>query len=475
MLACERLKEGNPLSSISRDLTQGHVGRQLWTFALPFMVCNCLQSLYSLVDMAVVGQYVGTACLSAVSIGSQLMMMFMTIGMGLCTGGQIYISQLTGAGEYKALNRVIGTMFTTIGLLSLALTVVGLLLHTPILLAMNTPAESMAEAVDYLVVCSWGMLFLYGYNAVCAVLRGMGDSKRPLLFVAVATVVNVALDLLFVAVFHWGAMGAALATVIGQAVAFLFAMYFLYRRRASFAFDFKRSSFAICGKELKVFLKLGLPITLQSNAVTFSMLFISSKANAFGLVATAVYGVGQKLYSVVSIVSASVQASAASVIGQNIGAGKMDRVKQTVYWGWGGCVPAFILVSIACLVFPTQIFSLFDRSPEVLAMAPSYMFINVFLFLAFFLMAPTLALINGVGFTMLNFAIGLLDGVVVRIPLCLFLCEHTSLGLYGIFWGNTLASYVTVILAGAYFFSGQWKKRKSLAESAPTAEPLTDP
>lgn len=459
------------MPAITRDLTQGHVGRQLWTFALPFMACNCLQSFYSMVDMMVVGKFVGTACLSAVSIGSQLTNMFMTVGLGLCTGGQIYIAQLVGARDHKALNRVIGTMFTTIGLLALLLTVVGLLFHTPMLTAMNTPAESMTEAVHYLVVCSGGMIFIYGYNAVCAVLRGMGDSTHPLLFVAIATAVNVVLDLLFVAVFHWDAMGAALATVIGQAAAFLFAIFFLYRRRASFVFDFKPSSFAIQSRELKVFLKLGLPITLQSNAVTFSMLFISSRANSFGLVASAVYGVGQKLYSVVSIVSSSVQASAASVVGQNMGAGRLDRVKQSVYWAWGGNLIAFVFVASASLLFPTQIFALFDSSPEVLAMAPDYMFINIFLFLGFFLMSPTLALINGVGFTMLNFLIGLLDGVVVRIPLCLFLCDQ--IGLYGIFWGNTLASYVTVILGGAYFFSGRWKKRKSLASAAP-AEPLPD-
>ena len=461
-----------PVSAITQDLTQGHVGRQLWTFALPFMACNCLQSFYSMVDMIVVGKYVGTACLSAVSIGSQLTTMFMTVGLGLCTGGQVYISQLVGAKDYKALNRVIGTMFTTIGLLALLLTAIGLLFHTPMLNAMNTPAESMEEAVRYLVVCSWGTVFIYGYNAVCAVLRGMGDSKHPLLFVGIATIVNVVLDLLFVVVFHWGAMGAALATVIGQASAFLFAMFFLYRRRDSFVFDFKRASFAIQTDKLKVFLKLGLPITLQSNAVTFSMLFISSRANAFGLVATAVYGVGQKLYSVVSIVSASVQASAASVVGQNMGAGRLDRVKQSVYWAWGGNLIAFIFVTAACLLFPTQIFALFDHSPEVLAMAPDYMFINIFLFLAFFLMSTTLALINGVGFTMLNFLIGLLDGVVVRIPLCLMLCDH--MGLYGIFWGNTLASYVTVLLGGAYFFSGLWKKRKSLAAPETDIQACTD-
>lgn len=460
------------MASISNDLTKGHVGRQLWTFALPFMVCNCLQSLYSMVDMMVVGRYVGTACLSAVSIGSQLTMMFMTIGVGLCTGGQVYISQLTGAGDHKALNSVIGTMFTTVSLLSLVLTAVGLLFHMPMLAAMNTPADSISGAADYLIVCSLGMFFIYGYNAVCAVLRGMGDSTHPLVFVFIATVVNIVLDLLFVAVLPWGALGAALATVIGQGAAFLFSVVFLYRRRDSFVFDFKPSSFAICRERLSVFLKLGLPITLQTNAVTFSMLFISSRVNAFGMVATAVYGVGQKLYSVVSIVSSSIQASEASMVGQNMGAGRLDRVKQTLYWAWGGNMIAFVFVAAACLLLPVQIFSLFDKSPEVLEMAPDYMFVNIFLFLAFLLMAPTLGLINGIGFTMLNFVIGLLDGVVVRIPLCLFLCDR--MGLFGIFWGNVWASYVTVILGGVYFFSGLWKKRRSLADTAPLI-PETEP
>lgn len=445
--------------SLQNDLTTGPVGKRLWMFAFPFMLSNACQALYSLVDMIVVGQAVGTAGLAAVSNGSQLTHMFLNIGIGFSVGGQIYIAQLCGAGNRGKLKRVIGTMFTAIAALSLILTVFGLMFAGELIALVHTPAEAVSGAVVYLVVCSAGMFFSYGYNAVCAVLRGMGDSHHPFVFVVLASAVNVVLDLLFVFPMGMGVFGAALATVIGQAVSFLYAMGFLYRRRDEFDFDFSPRSFVPDGESLSMLLKLGLPMALQNNVISISMVYISSLVNGFGLVANAVYGVGTKLYSIVSIVSQSVQSAGCALIGQNMGAGKPDRVRDAVWWAWAGSLVMMVFIALGCFVFPVQVFSVFDRSAEVLAMAPRYMHIAFFMLFAFVLMSPPLALMQGVGAMTLSMTVAMLDGAVVRIPLCLFLCYHTSLGLYGVFWGNSLAAWVSVILGALYFFSGAWKKR----------------
>lgn len=430
------------------------------------MAANCLQTFYGMVDMVVVGQFVGTTGLSAVSCGADLTTMFMNIGAGICTGGQVYISQLMGAKDKERVNRAVGTMFSTVAILSLILMVVGLLFHETLLTWLKTPAEAMDQAVDYLFICSLGMFFIYGYNAVSAVLRGMGDSKHPLLFVFIASMVNLVLDLLFVGVFRLGAAGAALATVMGQGVSLIFSLVFLYRRREEFGFDFKRSSFAIRGEQLKIFLKLGLPIMIQTNAVTISMLYISSMVNSFGLIASSVYGVGHKLYGVAVIVSSAISAAGGTMVGQNMGAGRPDRVAKVVWSAWCVGLVCSVFIVIGCLGFPRQIFSIFNKDPAVLDMSVGYMKYTMLILLAFMFMSPTNSLINGVGFSLLSMAIALLDGVIVRIPLCIFLCYHTSMGVYGIFLGNSLAGWVSVILGAAYFFSGAWKKRRLLKKVA---------
>ena len=181
---------------LGSDLTEGSVSRGLIRFAIPFMLSNGLQAVYSMVDMLVVGRVVGSAGLSAVSISSMLVMLMTTLCMGFSTGGQVVIAQLIGLGARDRLNRTIGTLFTAVIGFAVLMTAVGLTLSRPLLHLLNTPEESLAEAADYMRICSGCIVFTYGYNMVSAVLRGMGDSKNPLLFIAIASAVNVALDLL---------------------------------------------------------------------------------------------------------------------------------------------------------------------------------------------------------------------------------------------------------------------------------------
>ena len=201
------------MSQFQTDLTQGSVFGQLLKFSVPFLLSNLLQALYNMADMVIVGQFGGAVGASAVGIGGQVTILIINLISGLAVGGTIMIAQFIGARRQKEVERTVGTMFTLYAIAGAAITVIMLLINPWVLRLMQTPADCYGEALAYLNICMGGTLFIVGYNAVSAVLRGMGDSRHPLIFVGVAAVVNIVLDLVFVGVFHTGAAGAAWATI----------------------------------------------------------------------------------------------------------------------------------------------------------------------------------------------------------------------------------------------------------------------
>lgn len=201
---------------IIKDFTSGPIAKSLIIFSIPFMASNAMQVLYSLVDMIIVGKYVGSFGLSAVSVASQVFTFVTMVALGFCSGGQVYISQLIGAKHENRLNSTIGTLFTFIISFSLLMTAFVLLFRNQVLHLLSTPAESYSMAMDYLLVCGAGVTFTYGYNLVAAILRGMGDSKHPFTFIMIASLINLVLDIVFVKYLHMSVFGAALATILGQ-------------------------------------------------------------------------------------------------------------------------------------------------------------------------------------------------------------------------------------------------------------------
>lgn len=444
------------------DMTQGHLARQLVAFSVPFVLANLLQSLYTMVDLAIVGQFVGSNALSAVSTSGHITLLLYAVGIGFGSGGQILISQLVGQKDLKGLRATIGTMMTTVTVVSVLLAVIGAV-TAPILLALlQTPPEAMEQAISYMTICCIGVPFTYIYASLSAVLRGMGDSKRPLIFILVASLTNVALDLLFVAVLKWEAAGAAWATVLSQMVSAVFAFVYLYRRRGEFGFDFKPSSFAVHKDKLATMTRLSLPLVFMNLFINLSVMYMISCVNVFGVAASAATGVGSKLINLACIISNAIMSATATLVGQNMGAGRQDRVIKTIYIGWLICLGFCAVLMAVSLLFPKAIFGLFSSDPEVLAYAPSYMRIAIWMYLSFALMAPVLGLINGVGFTSLNMIVAILDGVVARLGLCFLLGYGLNMGLHGFWWATALAGYVSVIIPSIYFFAGSWKKRKLL-------------
>jgi len=448
-----------------QDLTVGKLTPVLLKFAIPVMLSNLLQTAYNMVDMVIVGQFGGSAGLSAVSVGGDVMHFFMFLGMGFATAGQIMISQYVGAGKKDALNQVIGTLFTFVFLLGAFLSVMGIVLANPFLNMLNVPDASRAGAYAYTVCCSAGIIFTFGYNTLSAALRGMGDSRHPMMFICLAAVINTILDLVFIAGFRMGAFGAALATVLAQGTSFLLCLRYLYVHREQFGFDFKLRSFRISRKPLMLVLKLGVPIAIQSSAGSISTLFVGSFVNQFGVVTSAVTGVGSKLNSIALIVANALNVSGAAIIGQNFGAGKTERVKQVLYRNFGFNLAFQTMLSVLILTFPTLVFGLFDSSAEVMTMAPRYAPVCAIAFMGFAFRSPSLALINGLGHSKMNFLMGITEGFVLRIGLTYLLGVVLNLGVEGFWYGSTIASYGYGLVVFPYFFSGAWKKRRTVVES----------
>ena len=319
-------------------------------------------------------------------------------------------------------------------------------------------------AKDYLIICAGGLIFTAGYNMVSAVLRGMGDAKRPFLFIGIASVINLVLDILFTGIWDWKVAGAAWATIIGQAVSFLFSLYYLYRRRQSFGFDFRRESFLPNRRYLGMMVKLGTPMAIQSGCINLSMLAVNSMINSVGVVASATFGVGVRIDDIVNKISQGIQYAAMPMISQNIGAGKQDRSRKVVYWAWGysAVLTAFFLVLYVC--FGKQLFMIFSDDPLVHELSHVFISAILWMFPAFAVMRGSGAFIQGIGNARLCMVLAILDGVVLRIGLSWFFGIFLGWGFYGFVLGYGLAPYGYAIPSMLYFLSGRWQKRRALAE-----------
>ena len=445
-------------NTIIRDLTTGSVPRTLISFSLPLFLSGLLQMVYNMVDMIVVGNFVGTEGLSAVSIGGEVLMLITFVAMGFSNAGQILISRYVGAQRTDLVGEMVGTLFTLLESLAVVIMVIFLFTYQGILRWLNTPADIWEYTRQYCITCIWGVVFIYGYNLVSAILRGMGDSKHPFLFIAIASVINVVLDVLFVGPMGMGPRGAALATVIGQAVSFLFALRLLYRHRDQIHFDFRPKHFRIGRNVIRQLLSLGVPMVVQSAAITFSMLFVNSYVNTYGTVAVAVTGVARKLENMIGVVSQAISSSGGAMVSQALGAGKTERVPKVVgHAMWIVAIPAAIFALITALK-PEWLFGLFSQDPAVLAMAITYIPVAMIQYLGCVLRPPNFALINGSGNSKLNLSVALLDGIFTRIGLSLLLGVTFGWGIRGFWYGNALSGLVPFLIGTAYLFSGRWKK-----------------
>lgn len=448
-------------NKIVKDLNQGSVTKTMILFAMPMLFAGMIQMLYNTADMIIVGRFVGTSGLAAVSVGGDVMNFLAFAAMGFANAGQVIISQYLGAGMREKAGKVIGTLFSFLLSLSVILGALTIIFRERVMHWVNAPAgDTWNYAMSYVIICMSGMIFIYGYNVVSAILRGMGDSKHPLVFVAIAAGLNIVLDLLFVVVFKWAVFGVALATVLSQGISFILSIIFLYIHRKDFGFDFKPASFKIDREALAPLVKLGIPMFMQSAAISFSMLFVNSYINSYGEVAAAMNGIGNKLGMIVNIINFSFAAAASPMIGQAIGAEIYSRIPRILGVSLVINTAISLIMTVVLLAVPRMVFGIFTSDEEVLKMAISYLPVALLLLAGSALRPPLGALINGVGNFKLNFAVGILDGVLLRIGLSMLLGLYLHFGIFGFWYGHAIAGFTPFIMGGIYFLTGRWRTRK---------------
>ena len=412
-------------------LTKGSVVKALVTFTLPFLLANVLQSLYGAVDLFVVGQYCDAQSVAAVSTGTQVTQIVTSLVTGLTLGGTILIGKYTGMERWDKVKTAIGTTLSIFALVALALTALMLLFEAPLLTLLNTPAESFEATMEYVAICAWGNFFICGYNSLSAVLRGYGDSVRPMYFVGVSCVVNILLDFLFVKYVGLGAGGTALATVLSQGVSMAIGIGYLKRKR--FLFDFKPASFRIDPAMAKELARVGIPISFQELMVRISFLYLTAVMNHCGVYAAAVVGIGSK-YDVFSMLSATSIANAlAAITAQNMGAGKPERARKSLWYGLSFALLAACAFWTWAQVSPETMIALFSEDSGVIAAgvpffrACSYDYIMV----AFVFCLN--GYLNGRAKTLWTMVSCTFGALCLRIPLVWFVSGHFSqdLGMLG--------------------------------------------
>ena len=353
------------MASGERDLTRGSVWRQVLAYAMPLVASSLLQALYSMVDTVIAGHFAGSAAISAINNSGQILNILTKIAIGITTGGNIIIGQYYGAKEQGRLGEASGTLLS-LSLLLGAATAVGLYAGAyPLLGLLGAPA--MEQSVAYLRICAVGMVFVFGYNALSAVLRGVGDSRTPLLIIGVATVVNTVLDLWFVAGLGMGTAGAALATTAAQAVSFGMALVLVARRTG--LLQPKLSFFRMHGALLRLILRLGIPSALQMTIAGFSWLVVTFLVNQYGVNVSAGNGVAIKIKDICQLFISAMASGATTMIAQNLGASKFERAKDVMYTAMKiTCAMAAAMIVLVELFAP-QMAAVPHRRPSAISRA----------------------------------------------------------------------------------------------------------
>ena len=444
--------------SMRKDLTEGSVPKLLLTFAAPLFVSNALQAVYNIVDMIVVGQVIGGSGMSAVSTGGNILHLLTFVAMGFSSAGQVIIAREVGMRNNDAVKKTIGTLFTLLFAIAVVISVGCYVFRDPLLQVVNTPAEAYQYTMDYTVICILGLIFIYGYNVVSAIMRGMGDSKRPFMFVAIAAVINILLDIVFVAFLNMEVAGAAWATVIGQSFSFIFAMVYLYRHKEGFDFDFQPKSFIPDGKAMEKIVALGVPMALQSAAISISQTVVAAWVNSFGLIASAIAGIIGKLNMMMGILSNSITTAAASMVGQNLGARKYDRIPKILAWGSGSALFLAVIAAVIVKMHPETIFGLFTSDAAVLTEASVIILPVILNFIGAATRCFAFGIINGSGNSKLNLCVEILDGMIARIGLAYLLGWVFAMGPKGFWLGDALAGFMPLVIGGTYYLLGGWRE-----------------
>lgn len=443
-----------------KDLTQGSESKLIWNFALPMFVGNIFQQMYHIINSIIVGKYIGKGALAAVGASFPIMFSLIALIIGISIGGTVVISQYFGAKQFDKVKRASDTLMIMLVVAGFVFGILGILLGKPIFSIMGLPEELIDDAKKYLDINMLGMFALFGYNAVSAVLRGMGDSKTPLYFLIVSTFVNFGLDVLFVLKFNWGIEGVAWSTVIAYGTSWLLAVWYLNRTHSILKFSFLKPTFdkAI----FKQALRIGLPSGIQQTFVGIGAMALMSVVNRFGVNTIAAYSAASRIDSFVSMPAMNFAAALSAFVGQNLAAQKLKRIKN-------GFRATLIMSGIVCIIltifvvfFGDSIMRLFvdpneKDIAEVIRIGHEYLVIVCSFYILFSTMFVINGLLRGAGATIVPMFVTLFSLWLVRLPVAQILSQN--LGERGIWWSLPIGWAMGLIGASVYYMSGKWKNK----------------
>lgn len=436
----------------AQNFTEGPIVAPLIQFALPVLLALFLQAMYGAVDLLIVGQFGGALAdvyVSAVSTGSQVMHAVTVVITGLAMGLTVLVARRIGAGRKEEAGQIIGSGVWLFGAVALLLTLTMMLAAPAMARVMHAPEEAFQETVSYILVCSGGAVFIVAYNLLGSIFRGIGDSRMPLLTVAIACVLNIAGDLLLVAVFHMGAAGAAIATIFAQAVSVLLSLLIIRRRTLPFAFS--KKDIRPVSVHIKQTLKLGIPIALQDLLVSISFLVIIAIVNGLGLTASAGVGVAEKVCAFLMLVPSAYMQSMSAFVAQNIGAKKPERARKALWCGIGSSLAVGVAIGYFTFFHGDLLSGIFAKHAEIIWASADYLrayaidcVLTAFLFCF-------IGYFNGCGNTAFVMAQGVLGAFGVRIPVSWLMSRQVPVSLFHIGLATPASTVVQIALCTGFF------------------------
>ena len=445
----------------TQNFTTGKIFSPLIRFALPVLLALFLQAMYGAIDLLIVGQFGGDQAdvfVSAVSTGSQIMMTLTFVINGLAMGLTVYVGEKIGAGKRTEAGEIIGSGISMFAILSLILTVIMVCASSALAKLMHAPAEAFDNTVWYVAICSAGTLFIVAYNLVGSIFRGIGDSKIPLLTVALACVLNILGDLLLVAVFGLGAVGAAIATIFAQALSVVLSVFIIRKRQLPF--DFSRKDIRPNAAHIRPILRLGVPIALQDLLVSISFLVILAIVNDIGLDESAGVGVAEKVCAFSMLIPSAFMQSMSAFVAQNIGAMQYTRAKKALWYGIASSLLVGILIGYVTFFHGHIFASLFAKDAAIIAPAAEYLKAYAIdcIFTAF--LFCFIGYFNGCGNTTFVMLQGIIGGICVRLPVSWAMSKVEPVSLFRIGLATPVSSIVQILLCAVFFVFVQHRQKK---------------
>ena len=442
----------------NESFLKGSILKALVKFALPLMVANILQILYTTVDMYIVGRFAQTADVSAVATAGMVMTCITFAISGFAMGVSVLVGQFAGAKKPEEISKTVGTGIILYIIIAIVITIPMVVFARPIVGLLNAPEAAVEQTRAYLTICCSGLIFIMGYNFVCSIMRGMGNSKAPMLFIAVSSIVNIVGDTVLVAGLHMGAAGAALATVASQAVSFFFAL--IYFKTKGAGFTLKREDIRLNKDYLKQIVKIGAPISLQEFLVNLSFVLITAIINGFSLGASAAAGIVEKTFMFSCIPIMAFSSAVASMSSHNIGAGQPERARKAMWTGISICLVVTVLFNILTFFRGDLLVGIFTRDPDVIENGRLYIKTYAFDQIALSFVFIMNGYFNSCGHSVFTMVHSLITTFALRVPLVVLFSKMAGATLLHIGIAAPISSLASIIIC-VIFLSSLKKKQQA--------------